>query len=242
MRKNRLFAAVALTALGIAGAMSLSAQVPVVTRSVKVSNFSGIDVTTGIEVVYVPSSEVSASIQAPKNVIDRVKVSQLGEMLNISFNGKGGLRTKDKVKVTVSSPLVNTMRASAGAEIKCRSTIEAGNRNLTASASSGAEIDLIGVNCRNFEATASAGAEIDVNRLNCTAVAASSSAGAEIDLGGKASSVNLSASSGSQIDAASLVAESGSATASAGATIKCNITGKTQFTTSGGGNVKNVAD
>lgn len=242
MRLNRFFAAAALAALGFAGAMSLSAGEPGTSRQVSVTNFSGIDVSSGIEVVYVPSSEVSAVIQAPKDKISRVKVVQRGEMLNISIDGMRKAKSKGKVKVTVSAPLVNTFMASSGAEIKCRSTIDAGNRSVSATASSGAEIDLIGVNCRGFNASVSSGAEIDVNRLNCSNVAASASSGAEIDLGGSAQSVELSASSGASVDAGSLVAESGSASATSGSNVKCNITGKTKFTTSGGGSVKNLAN
>ncbi len=241
MKNFRPFAAAAFVALSLASVACVSASEPAVTRNVKVSNFSGIDASVGVEVVYVPSSTVSATVQAPAGKIDLVKVVQRGEMLNISLTDGKALR-KTKVKVTVSSPLVNTFMASSGAEIKCRSTIDSGNRDVTVSATSGSEIELIGVNCKNFSAQVNSGAEVEVNRLTGSSANVEASSGGEVDLGGNVGSVSFSATSGASVDAGSLVAESGTCAANSGASVKCNITGKSSFTTAVGGTVKNVAD
>ena len=211
------------------------------TRTVTVSNFSGIDASMGVDVVYTPSSSVSATVEAPSEIMPYVKVNQLGEMLNITISKEGNVgRGKNaRVKVRFSAPVVNTYILSTGAEVKVKGAVDAGNRDMTIKASTGSELDIASVVCKDLVINADTGAEVDIDMVNANSVSAKANTGAEIDLSGKASSVDFKADTAGEIDADKLVASSGVAVANTSGTIECSVSGKFTNRTSTGGTVRN---
>lgn len=211
-----------------------------VTRTVSVSNFSGIDASLGVDVVYTPSSVVSATVEAPEALMPYVRVDQRGEMLNITIAGDNKGKMCGKVRVRLSAPLVNTYMVSTSAEVKVKGTVEAGNRNLTIKATTSGEVDIASVTCKDLIINADTSADVDIENVTARTVTATATTSGDIELKGETSVVTLTADTSGEIDASRLTAVSGTASANTSGTVECRVTGKFTNRTSTGGTVTNA--
>lgn len=268
IKKSAIFAIAAVIVAGAGAFAAVDAaaarkphDVKFESRPVAVTNFSGVDVSHGIEVTYTPSETVSAEITAPASVMPYVRVDQRGEMLNIFIDNPSGRKLSGNVKVRLTAPVVNTYRLSSGAEVKVRGLLAMGNRDLSVDLSSGAEVSFNRVECRNAAIGISSGAEVDFDKLTCVNLTGNLSSASELDidgltvtnltleassassveLEGAATNVRLTATSASQIDAARLIANTGEINASSASGIKFNITGSTREVSSSDAVITNYA-
>lgn len=247
MKRIAIMAAALVAAAGLGVALTAGAvekkncgDSPRETRVVQVGNFSGIDASLNVDVVYTPSATVSATVEAPADVLPYVKVAQRGEMLNISMaDRKGKDHRCGKVRVFLTAPVVNTYILSTGAEVKVKGAVDAGNRNFSVRAETGSELDIASVTCNELIINAETGSDVDIDMVTARTVTAKAQTGSDIDLKGKAANVSLTAETGGEIDADKLEASSGTASASTAGVIECNVTGKFTNRTTTGGSVKN---
>lgn len=87
------------------------------------TKFTAISVANNIDVYYTTGKNVSVKIEAPKNVISNVKADVKSNTLVIYTQGDVKLTDKDKIKVSVTAPAVNSFTAVDNAEITCQSAI-----------------------------------------------------------------------------------------------------------------------
>lgn len=194
---------------------------------------SGISVSSGIDVLYVPGEApghvlvsgpadeiplVDIKVKKSTIVIGAVEQRVWSKLLN-----RPGVK---HVKVTVYAPAVGNISVSSGAEIKVRNPLALGGRNVKLSASSGGDIELDGgmvcgncsanasssgdIEVKGFEAknlsmNASSGADIEFKAINVRTVKANVSSGANITVKGRADRADMNASSGGDIKIRELV-------------------------------------
>lgn len=241
----------ALTAMIVAGTMSCHSRagnLSNVTRSVSVTSFSGVNVSNGIEVDIYPSSEYSLTVTTDEAVQPKVKVTQRGEMINISMdNSDRGFFKRHrnvKVKVKMTAPVVNTVIASGAAEVEIKGKMNLGNRNMDIKATGASQVEINALACKSAKIIASGASQVEIDNLDASGdgVSVTASGASQVELEGMAGSVALGATGASKIDASGLTAHEGTANASGSSTIKCHVTGKFTQTSSGASSVRNSTD
>lgn len=235
---------------------------PLTTKTIQASDIQEIDTSCGIKVIYTQSSKTSVTLKAPKDIIKYIIVEMDGNELKCHKKKNVQINIK-RATVTVSAPNVREFNASSGGSITMTKALNIHNQQCELSASSGALINLVDINCGNLEADASSGAaiklnsasvktdfeadatsgsDIKINQISANSVDADASSGAEIALSGKCTSVSFEASSGASINASKLTAQNGTATTSSGGSVSCNVKkslNKNKHRS--GGSIKNTA-
>lgn len=214
---------------------------PLTTKTIQASDIQEIDTSCGIKVIYTQSSKTSVTLKAPKDIIKYIIVEMDGNELKCHKKKNVQINIK-RATVTVSAPDVSEFNASSGGSITMTKALNLHNKQCELSASSGALINLVDINCGNLEADATSGSDIKINQISANSVDADASSGAEITLSGKCTSVSFEASSGASINAGKLTAQNGTATTSSGGSVSCNVKkslNKNKHRS--GGSIKNTA-
>lgn len=184
--------------------------------------FSGIEVSTGVDVEFTqsPKQSVVLKVDADKQqyVITEVENGVLKifvrnrSVKNLNFNS---------LKVIVSGPKLSKLITKSGASFKTVTPVS--ENSFNASFSSGSQVtgDFIIATATAMEL--SSGVSVKMN-LQTKSLALEASSGSSIKLSGKADSGVYSASSGSSVSASDFVTRSAVVDASSGASIKVNTT------------------
>lgn len=187
-----------------------------VTRDIKVGQFTGIDASMAISIDYtcVSTGKPRVTLRAPEEVIDLLAIEVKGNDLHLGFksgrtpsfinSGNGGIR------VTIEGPALSRIDLSTAASMNIKGDMHAGDKLL---------VDLGSASQLSVTGTLSAD-----NQLFINAAAASTFRGTDL----KADRISVDASSASTIKFANLQATSNSyleasgAARVAGGTVKCN--------------------
>ena len=185
-------------------------------------NISHLKCTTGVDVVYVPTSTGSTTVKiaGPDEGIKYVKVELNGSKLSVHADrpDKSGMRAPSfslkGVTVTVTGPMINSFEANSSGDIKCGTKLNC-NGTLTLKTTSSGDIKFGGVDCTTLRASTNSSGDIDIKTLKCTDVTLSTSSSGDIDVYTlNTSNVVLQASSSGDIDIKSLSAKTVHANAS----------------------------
>lgn len=185
-------------------------------------NISHLKCTTGVDVVYVPTSTGSTTVKiaGPDEGIKYVKVELNGSKLSVHADrpDKSGMRAPSfslkGVTVTVTGPMINSFEANSSGDIKCGTKLNC-NGTLTLKTTSSGDIKFGAVDCTTLRASTNSSGDIDIKTLKCTDVTLSTSSSGDIDVYTlNTSNVVLQASSSGDIDIKSLSAKTVHANAS----------------------------
>lgn len=188
------------------------------TRNVNVSNFSAVQVSTGIQLYLNAGNTESAKIVADDGVIGEVEVTSADNKLTVKFRENHSLTNKWKnknAKVYVSYKSLNDVAASSGSAVISENTLKSDHLNLKAS--SGADIKLT-VACKDLQIQASSGAGITLK--------------------GTAANSEIKSSSGSDVRAAELSTDYANIKASSGGSVKLRVNKGLETASSSGGSIR----
>ncbi len=188
------------------------------TKKVAVSNFSGVSVSTGIDLYLTQGSTESAKIEAADGVIDQVEVMVKDNNLVVKFRESNGLTNMWKnrnAKVYVTYKKLNSISATSGSSAVTENILK--TDKLSAKVTSGADLKL-NVVCNDLDVQATSGADAN--------------------LSGKAANIDFKATSGADIKAYELVTDYGRVTATSGADIKLTVNKGLETTSTSGGSIR----
>lgn len=210
----------------------------VISQQRQASEFTSIDASRGVQVIYTQAPEVAVVVEAPEDVIDMVITKIDGDELEVKVDNS--IRSIDfTVVVRVSSPMVTEFDACAGAAIKSDAVDATSSSSSTVEveATSGSYIHISSLKAGKVSVESTSGASATVTGLLTPVLEAESSSGATLKLVGNATTVDLEATSGSSIDASRLTFTSGRAEASSGATVRCDKARLSHSHTSSAGSI-----
>lgn len=201
-----------------------------------VGEFSALNISTGVKVVYKQDSKNSVKVIADadklENIITKVENGTL--KIYIDNKGKNNLRFKN-LSINVSAPNLNSLKASSGAEL----TIVDGltEDNFSVDTSSGSSLsgklnikDAISIN-------ASSGSGVKIN-LSTQKINVKNSSGAEVILKGVANEANFDVSSGATFDGANFKTNTTIVESTSGSSATVNVNDKMKVRASSGGSVR----
>lgn len=114
---------------------------PTVNETFNVSNFSKVDLDLSADVNYTKGTDYSVEVSAQQNVLDRMKIDRIGDVLCISMKPNTNLLNYDKITVTVTSPEFDGADISGSGCIYIRGDFESNNVSVDVSGSGKIEID-----------------------------------------------------------------------------------------------------
>lgn len=231
----------------------------------QISGVTKLDVSSSLDVEYIPAAGNTVSVSAPENLMTFVKVENEGNELSIylqgSFNLQGG-NMRDLVKVHVTAPGIRDFEASSNAMIKINgditadsfsadaasnATITAGNvtvsRKAEIEAASNAKVNLGCLNANSVELDAASNAKVNITQMHVAGKAeieAASNAKVYVRAG-SARQADLEASSNGKIDASEFHAGTGSLEAASNGRIASRIAAPANISASSNGSINNNA-
>ena len=211
-------------------------------------NISHLKCTTGVDVVYVPTSTGSTTVKiaGPDEGIKYVKVELNGSKLSVHADrpDKSGMRAPSfslkGVTVTVTGPMINSFEANSSGDIKCGTKLNC-NGTLTLKTTSSGDIKFGAVDCTTLRASTNSSGDIDIKSLSAKTVHANASSSGDIDIDSiKADVLDANSSSSAEIKIKSGTVKTGNLNASSvGDIVVGNVRfGEKNIHKSSGGNVK----
>ncbi|MFE8604027.1 head GIN domain-containing protein [Archangium violaceum] len=183
---------------------------------IEVPDFRGIAVGHGIHAEVKPGPK-SVRLEGNKDDLARVKLEVKDGVLTTQVEKSSSFFNKGlkNVRLYVTSPRVESVAASGGAEVDAEAT----------------RVD-------TFEVAASGGAEVELTKVDSKNVELAASGGSELSLEGSTGGLKIAGSGGSVIEAGKLRLESLHVTASGGTRVEASPERSIQGNLSGGSTVK----
>jgi hypothetical protein len=195
--------------------------------------FTGIDVSSAIEVTIEQADKVEVIVEADDNLLNTIKTEVKNDKLVISNESYVTIRNGTR-RVTIKMPIIEDLEASSASSITNKNTLK-GNQIFIKSSSAGSiklDLEMDAITCKS-----SSGSSIELKGLAMQLDTQASSGSTTKCFKLLANSIVADASSGSSIDVHPIV--SLKAEASSGASIEYNSVPKNlQKKSSSGGSVE----
>ncbi|MCJ7933606.1 MAG: DUF4252 domain-containing protein [Chryseobacterium sp.] len=201
-----------------------------------VGDFSGIQVSTGVNVIFKQERPTSVKVIADSDKLQYIITKVENGTLKIYIDNKGvrNLRFKN-LSVNVSSPKMDNIDVSSGSNFTVVNSIQ--EKNMRIDASSGANVtgDFKISGATDLSASSGANVRADITTGN---IAIKSSSGSNISLRGDAESGKIDISSGAVCKADDLKFTYVETEATSGGNLTVNVSGKLKVRASSGGLVR----
>ncbi len=185
-------------------ALGLSATAMAETRTYDVSEFTGLSVSSGLDVTFSTGAAQSVLVENKNGDFDDIEVEVKNGMLKLSRKNNNwgmGWNKRERYSVTVTAVSLDRVEASSGSDVE-------------GSGLSGAKVSL----------STSSGSDLTVSDIDAVEVRLESSSGSDLNASGICEKVYADSSSGSDIEASDLVCQYGDADASSGSDIEIHAT------------------
>ena len=187
------------------------------TKNIAINNFSGIGVSSGIDLYISQTGTESIKLVGDDELIENVVIEKSGSKISIHY--KEGFRwssifSKKNVKAYVTLKTLTDLSASGGSDVFSQNTIKSSQMSIRASGGSDIKLNLV-----------------------CTDIVIRSSGGADINLTGSAANMTLATSGGSDVDALGFPVDYAKVTASGGSDASVYVNKALEAGASGGADV-----
>jgi len=205
-------------------------------ESRNVGDFSAIQVSTGVNVVFKQESPTSVKVIADADKLQYIMTKVENGMLKVYIDNKGQKNLKFKnISVNVSSPRLSEIRTSSGGTFTGVNTIRENNLILDTSSGSVVKGDFEVSNTTNVET--SSGSNVKA-MIKTKMINVKSSSGSDAVLEGLANSGVIDISSGAVCKAENFVLKTLDAEATSGGAISVTVSDKLNVKASSGGSIK----
>ncbi|MBV8328224.1 DUF4252 domain-containing protein [Chryseobacterium sp.] len=201
-----------------------------------VGDFSGIQVSTGVNVIFKQEKPTSVKVIADSDKLQYIVTKVEGGILKIYIDNKGtkSLRFRN-LSVNVSSPKMSSIDVSSGSNFTVVNSIQ--ENNMAIDASSGANITGDFKISTSVDVSASSGANIRAG-ITAANIDIKSSSGSSISLNGNADTGIVDISSGAVCKADDLKFARLEAEATSGGSLTVSVSDKLKVRASSGGSVR----
>ena len=201
-----------------------------------VGDFSGIQVSTGVNVVFKQEKPASVKVIADSDKLQYIITKVENGILRIYIDNKGIRNLKFRnLSVNVSSPKMSSIDVSSGSNLTVVNAIQ--ENNMRIDASSGANVTGDFKISGATDISVSSGANVRAG-ITTGKISVKSSSGSSTNLSGSAESGTIDISSGAVCKADDLKLTSLETEATTGGNLSVNVSGKLKVRASSGGLVK----
>jgi len=201
-----------------------------------VGEFSGIQVSTGVNVVFKQESPTNIKVIADADKLQYIVTKVENGVLKVYVDNKGQKNLKFKnISVNVSSPRMDNIKTSSGSTFTTVNAVKENNMVIDASSGSIVKGKFMISNNTTVEATSGSDIKININSKNFTF---KGSSGSNTTFEGQTGIASFDMSSGALCNAENLKANMADAESSSGSSLSVNVTDKLKAKASSGGIIK----
>lgn len=205
-------------------------------ESRNVGEFSGIQVSTGVNVVFKQESPTNIKVIADADKLQYIVTKVENGVLKVYVDNKGQKNLKFKnISVNVSSPRMDNIKTSSGSTFTTVNSVKENNMMIDASSGSIVKGKFNISNNTTVEATSGSDIKIDINSKN---FAFKGSSGSSTTFDGQAGMASFDISSGALCKADNLRTNMAEAESSSGSSLSVNVVSKLKAKASSGGVIK----
>jgi hypothetical protein len=191
------------------------------TRAYDTSAFERVSVASGVEADISAGPARSVHAETKADNFDDLQISVKDNVLRIERPPGNWLSSwfgnRPDYKVHVVTPVLRTLDASSGSDVKVNGNFEG---DFSVTASSGSDVDISGIKGGSVKAHASSGSDLDIAG-SCVSLEVEASSGSDLDADDlKCENVSLQASSGSDISVAATKSVKGKASSGSDIRVK----------------------
>lgn len=184
------------------------------TRTYDVPAFTGLDVSSGIDVTFTAGPAQSVSVENRDGKFDDIIVEVKDGDLSLKRPQKMGWGRRPRYNVTVTAPVLSRVDVSSGADV-------------SGSGLSGPVVSI----------STSSGADATITGISAGRVTLDSSSGSDLTASGTCDHVDAESSSGSDIEAGDLICATAEADASSGSDLEIHATNSVRADASSGADI-----
>ena len=201
-----------------------------------VGNFSGIEVSTGVNVVFKQEDATNLKVFADSDKLQYVVTKVENGVLKVYIDNKGAKKIKfNNLSVNVSSPRMDNIKASSGANFTVVNSVR--ENNLKIDASSGSLVTGKFTVNNTTDVNVSSGSNVKAN-ITTGKIMVKSSSGANANMEGNADMGMFDVSSGAVCDAKNLRVNIAEVESTSGSSASVNVQEKMKVKASSGGSVR----
>lgn len=201
-----------------------------------VGEFSGIQVSTGVNVVFKQESPTNIKVIADADKLQYIVTKVENGVLKVYVDNKGQKNLKFKnISVNVSSPRMDNIKTSSGSTFTTVNAVKENNMVIDASSGSIVKGKFMISNNTMVEATSGSDIKININSKNFTF---KGSSGSNTSFEGQTGIASFDMSSGALCNAENLKTNMADAESSSGSSLSVNVTDKLKAKASSGGIIK----
>lgn len=202
----------------------------------EVADFSGIDVRTGVNVVFKQEKTKSVKVIADADKLKYIVTKVENGILNVYIDNKGEKNLKFKnLSVNISNPDLSVVKASSGGNFKAVNLVKA--TDLDAEATSGSSINGDFLVENDAKVTVTSGATIKTN-LKADDISFVGTSGSSATLEGNADFAKFDVSSGASCKAEKLVTNTAEVESTSGSSLSVTTQKKLTARASSGGSIR----
>ncbi len=138
----------------------LTGHGPTVSQDFSIANFEKIDLNIPADVNYTSGADYSVEVNAQQNVLDRMRVEKVGNVLFLSFKNNTNLLRHEKITINVTSPVFEGADVSGSGCIYVRGAYTADI--VTTDISGSGKIDIADLTMTKLNADISGSGKISI--------------------------------------------------------------------------------
>jgi len=201
-----------------------------------VGEFSGIQVSTGVNVVFKQESPTNIKVIADADKLQYIVTKVENGVLKVYVDNKGQKNLKFKnISVNVSSPRMDNIKTSSGSTFTAVNTVKENNLIIDTSSGSVVKGKFNISNNTSVEASSGSDIKIDINSKN---FAFKGSSGSNTAFDGQTEMASFDISSGALCKAEDLKSNMVDAESSSGSNLSVNVASKLKAKASSGGMIR----
>ncbi|WP_292010362.1 DUF4252 domain-containing protein [Chryseobacterium sp.] len=205
-------------------------------ESRNVGQFTGVQVSTGVNLVYKQENSTSVKVLADADKLQYVITKVENGILKVYIDNKGVKNLKfNNLSVNVSSPRMNSIKTSSGANFTAVDLVKENSLELEASSGSNLTGKFNVSNATNVAVSSGANMNATINSANMTL---KGSSGSNTKLVGQVDNATFDISSGALCKAEDLIVNNAQAETSSGSNLTLNVKSRLSVKASSGGSVK----
>jgi len=201
-----------------------------------VGEFSGIEVSTGVHVVFKQENATNVKVYADSDKLQNVITKVENGVLKVYIDNKGAKKMKFKnLSVNISSPKMDDIKTSSGSTFTVVNSIK--ENNLRIDASSGSSVAGKFTINNTIDLTISSGSDVKAN-ITSGKIMLKSSSGASANVEGNADIGMIDVSSGAVVKGENLRVNIAEVESTSGSSASINVQNKMKVKASSGGSVR----
>lgn len=201
-----------------------------------VGDFSGIEVSTGVNVVFKQENATNVKVYADSDKLQNIVTKVENGVLKVYIDNKGAKKMKFKnLSVNISSPRMDNIKTSSGSIFTVVNSIKENNLRIDASSGSSVAGKFTVNNTTDF--SASSGSNVKAN-VTSGKILVKSSSGSSVNLEGNSDIGMIDVSSGAVVKADNLRINNAEVESTSGSSASVNVKDKMRVKASSGGSVR----